>query len=141
MSEKSLNLQGSLLKGEEIIIHGGYQHPEKGRFVEKSPASEPSIRNSVSIWELTFPDYETADLIFTTVFGLTPEESLKRDLRKGVAAALNIKVTSLEEFSEDDLITEENPETILMSQEENPVDEEEIISDNYFPGNLNYATA
>ena len=116
---KSLDLDlGLRFNGEAIIVHGGWQHPDKGRHVEKSTMSEPN-RSSVSIWEIVFPDYETATLVFADLFGLTPEEASSRDSRKGVLANLKILEASIEEVPEEFLIEEETPESIFIFKEEN----------------------
>lgn len=120
---ESLDL-GLRFNGEAIIVHGGFQHPQKGRCVEKSTISEPS-RSSVSIWEIVFPDYETAVLVFDTLFGLTPEEASSRDFRKGVLSNLKVMEISIEEISEELLVSDETPESILIFKEENLDDEED----------------
>lgn len=126
----SHDLCGPRLNGEPIIIHGSFQHPEKGRFVEQSTTTYPTMRSSVSVWEISFPDYRTAFLVFNTFFGLSPEEAANRDARKGVIPNLKICTLSLEELTEE-LVIEETPETIMISREENP-GEEDLADDSCY---------
>jgi hypothetical protein len=70
---------------EAVDIHGGYQHPEKGYFVEVSSARNEKIpRQSISVWELSHHSEQTADAIFREVFGVPPMAAIKIDRKKGL---------------------------------------------------------
>ena len=86
--------------GNEVEIHGGYQHHENGCHVEISGRSV--TRQSVSIWELSFPDVQTEENIFKNLFGLTPQSALVRDLEKRGTndICLKFKSISIEETVE-----------------------------------------
>ena len=102
MSEKNLFLVAYLLrdnKEKRIRLHGGWRHPKKGYHVEFAFADNESVRGSISVWELTFPNRETADQLFLAFFEITTEEAVKIDRRRKVLRssddALKFKKTAL----------------------------------------------
>jgi len=83
-------------RGDEVEIHGGYQHHENGCHAEIS--GKKTRRCSVSIWELTFPNIQMAGNVFERLFNLTLDQAKQRDTekRKVNDIYLKLKCVSIE---------------------------------------------
>lgn len=87
-------------QNKEVIIHGGFKHPEKGHFVEVSAKfpiridvdNKPCQRCSVSLWEIELKDEETAEKIIFEIFKYNLETAVSIDRRKGLPAELKIEL-------------------------------------------------
>ncbi|MFA5184001.1 MAG: hypothetical protein WC456_00560 [Patescibacteria group bacterium] len=113
---KSCLLFGSF-NGQEVIVHGGWQHPETGCHLEISGEDIP--RQSVPAWDLVYPDLETAEEIFTNHFGIDTATATIKDERKGVYSLLRLNdAIPLEKVPERKLASmENNPECLVCLQE------------------------
>jgi len=77
-----------------VTVEGGFQHPQKGMFVEIFSKKIP--RQSVSVWTLTYTNEAEADAFFEILFGVPYDEAMRIDEKKGVVA--EIKILKKNEF-------------------------------------------
>ena len=68
----------------EVTIEGGFSSPAIGYMVEIIGIEGNVPRRSISIWELSYRNFEMAKNVFKSCFGITPEQAVEIDRKKGV---------------------------------------------------------
>ena len=90
MGKKSSSFTGVFFKGDMVIVIGGFESQVRGLMVEILSV-EDEKRQSVSFWDLTFQNSDTADEILTAHFRNKNLKKAQSDDRAKLKRSITLK--------------------------------------------------